>query len=180
MEPGLLSIHHLWLDFCVPSVFSCACFSKPLCIPWVFNKMTPCPSVLLSLSSLSPLLCCQGNTTCYDIIMNGYPFTTLLIANATLGFQTNDILSLGLRFLLSPAYWGRRCSHRSFSHCFLSQELPFTFKKPIPSHLSPQQTQSPRKAPRIAGDRKPLTERLSPVVCRLQCDSEYLGLRVNN
>lgn len=72
----------------VPSTFFyVAHFSKPFCIPWVLNTMTPCPSVLLSLSSVSPLLCCQGNIACYDIITNGYPFTRLLIPNAVLGFQ---------------------------------------------------------------------------------------------
>lgn len=51
----------------------------------VLNRTPPCPSVLLSSSSVGPLPCCQGNTTCYNSLTNGYPFTRLLIPNATLG-----------------------------------------------------------------------------------------------
>ena len=45
--------------------------------------------------------------------------------------------------------------------------------KPIPSRLPPYQPPSPAKASRSAGHRIPLAGRLTPVISKLQSDSEY-------
>ena len=78
----------------VPNIFSCCSFQETSLSPPHSPWNDTCPSVLLSVPSVSPLLGCQGNTTCYSILTNCYPFPGLLIPDATLGFQNQAVLPL--------------------------------------------------------------------------------------